>query len=99
MIMRWIAIVIVAALMIGLASSLPGCGNVYLSGDAMTCTEMSAVDAFNAAQRAEADANLPNWTKCYLDENFKQWRSYVRSAKADMTWGPQLPEEKAVGGG
>lgn len=65
----------------------------------MTCTEMSAVDAFNAAQRAEADANLPNWTKCYLDENFKQWRSYVRSAKADMTWGPQLPEEKAVGGG
>jgi hypothetical protein len=96
--MRWIGIVFTALVVIALAGSLAGCGNVYLSGDAMTCTEMSVADAFNAAQRAETDANIPNWTKSYLDENFKQWRSYLRSAKKDMTWGPQLPEEKAVGG-
>ena len=31
--------------------------------------------------------------KSYLTENFKQWRSFVRSAKADLTWGPKLAGE------
>lgn len=93
---RWIMIASVAAIMIAMATCLPGCGNVYLSGDALTCTEVSATDAFNAAQRAQPDPNIPNWMKGYLDENFKQWRSYVRSAKRDMTWGPTLPEERGL---
>jgi hypothetical protein len=91
---RWIVIVWVAALMIALASSLPGCGEVYLSGDALTATETSANDAFSATNRAAADANCPLWTKLYLDENFVQWRSYVRSARRDMEWGPRLDAEK-----
>jgi len=92
--MRWIAIVFTALVLIALSSSLPGCGNVYLSGDAMTCTEMSAIDAFESAQRTVGDPNVPVWTKMYLELNYKQWRSFVRSAKKDMTWGPLLPIEK-----
>jgi hypothetical protein len=39
---------------------------------------------------------MPHWTKVYLDENFKQWRCFVWSAKKDATWGPKLPEEKTA---
>jgi hypothetical protein len=79
--------------MLLVAAMLAGCGNVWLSGDAMTVTENSCTDAYNAAQRADKDANIPNWNKVYLDENFYQWRSYVRAAKANATWGPKLPQE------
>lgn len=85
-----LAVLLVAALCVFF---LPGCGNVQLKGDSMTAAEMSTTDAFNATQRAEKDANIPNWTKAYLDENFKQWRCFVWSAKKDTTWGPKLPEE------
>ena len=69
---------------------LAGCGNVYLRGEALTAAETSAMDAFGAAQRAEAE---PAWQKAYLQENFKQWRSFVRSARKDEAWGPKLEDE------
>ena len=83
----WLMLVLVV---IGLA----GCGNVTLKGEAMTSAEISTLDAFNASQRAGADPNIPHWAQVYLDENFKQWRCFVWSAKKDVTWGPKLPEEK-----
>jgi len=91
---RRIAIVFVAVSMMALASSLPGCGNVELRGDAMTAAETSVGDAYNATNRAASDADCPLWTKLYLDENFVQWRSYVRSARRDLEWGPKLDSDK-----
>jgi hypothetical protein len=73
-----------------------GCGNVYLRGDAATAAETSALHAFEAVQRADADANTPGWEKAYLTENYKQWRFFVQSARKDLTWGPKLPAESAV---
>jgi hypothetical protein len=84
-----LALVLVLAIL-----TVAGCGNVTLKGDSMTAAEMSTLDAFNASQRAGADPNMPHWTQVYLDENFKQWRCFVWSAKKDVTWGPKLPEEK-----
>jgi len=74
--------------------ALAGCGNVTLKGDSMTAAEVSTLDAYNASQRAGADPNMPHWAQVYLDENFKQWRCFVWSAKKDVTWGPKLPSEK-----
>ncbi len=76
-----------------LALVLAGCGNVYLQGEAMTAVEQSTLDAYQAVQRANADAATPAWEKAYLAENFKQWRFYARSAKKDATWGPKLEGE------
>jgi hypothetical protein len=70
-----------------------GCGNVSLSGDGMTAAQTSALDAFQAVQRANADPATPAWEKAYLTENFLQWRYFVRSAKKDLSWGPKLPSE------
>lgn len=70
-----------------------GCGNVYLRGDALTAAETSAMDAYQAAQRAEKEPSTPDWEKAYLAENFKQWRFFVRSAHKDMAWGPKLEGE------
>ena len=70
-----------------------GCGNVSLRGDAMTAAETSALHAHQASKRLRADENAPAWSKDYADENYKQWRFFVRSAKADETWGPQLDGE------
>jgi len=88
------------AMLIGVLAvlSTAGCGNVTLKGDAMISAETSTLDAFNASQRAGADPNIPHWTKVYLDENFKQWRCFVWSAKKDTAWGPKLPSESATGG-
>lgn len=87
---NWLVPIVVYVVLTALtALALTGCGDVYLSGSALTCTEGSAVDAYNAAQRAQPDPNIPLWTKSYLDLNFQQWRSYVRSARRDMTWGPK----------
>ena len=69
-----------------------GCGNVYLQGEAMVAAQQSSLDAYQAVQRA--DTAQPETLKAYLAENFKQWRSFVRAAKKDMTWGPKLEGEK-----
>ena len=90
---RWLILALVLVLAI---LTVAGCGNVTLKGDSMTAAEMSTLDAFNASQRAGADPNMPHWTQVYLDENFKQWRCFVWSAKKDVTWGPKLPEEKTA---
>jgi hypothetical protein len=78
-----------------LACLVAGCGNVYLSGEALTAAETSTLDSWQAVQRASADPSIPAWQKAYLAENFTQWRSFVRAAKRDLNWGPKLPEESA----
>jgi hypothetical protein len=76
---------------------LCGCGNVQLSGTAMTAAEKSTMDAYQSVQRYTAatsrPAGEPTWTAAYLTENFRQWRWFVRAAKRDMSWGPKLPGE------
>ena len=76
---------------------LTGCGNVYLRGEALTAAETSAMDAWQAVQRADKEAATPEWQKAYLAENFKQWRFFVRSARKDETWGPKLEAERPAG--
>ena len=87
--MRMLAIVMAVLVVLGLA----GCGNVYLRGEALTAAETSTLDAFQAAQRASAEPATPAWEKAYLEENFKQWRFFVRSARMDKAWGPKLEGE------
>ena len=79
-----------------LACLLAGCGNVTLRGDAMTAAQESTMDAYQAVLRCGDPATQPasGTIKSYLTENFKQWRSFVRSAKADLTWGPKLAGEQ-----
>ena len=86
------------ALMIGVLAVLAtaGCGNVQLRGESLMAAEVSTVDALNAANRLRPDANTPQWAKVYLDENFKQWRCFVRSARKDDAWGPKLPDEQTT---
>ncbi len=72
---------------------MAGCGNVYLSGDAMTAAESSALDAAGFAQRVEGDGNASTLVRAYAVENAEQWRYFVRSAKKDANWGPALPGE------
>lgn len=74
---------------------LAGCGNVYLSGDAATACENSAMDAYQAVQRANAAAatSQPTWVRPYLSENYKQWRDFVRANRRDQNWGPKLEGE------
>ena len=108
---------------------LSGCGNVYLSGQALTACQTSAMDAYNASQAASGEASgmgvppmsdagvsparaegilpseypstqpasqsapVPPWVQAYLQENYKQWRSFVRSATKDDNWGPKLQGE------
>ena len=83
-------------LMLGLSCvvlGVTGCGNVSLSGDALTAAQQSTMDAYQAAQRGDADPATPGWQKAYLSENFLQWRFFVRSAHKDMNWGPKLKDE------
>ena len=70
-----------------------GCGNVSLQGEALTAAETSTMDAYQAVQRAQADPAMPSWETAYLQENFKQWRFFVRSVRKDLTWGPKLEGE------
>jgi len=80
-----------AAAILALLLALPGCGNVYLSGEAMTAAETSALDAYEAAARArEAGPTIPAFVEGYLYHNFIQWQSFVRAAKNDIKWGPNL---------
>ena len=39
-------------------------------------------------------SNVPPWPTAYHEKNFKQWRFFVRSARKDLTWGPQLSDER-----
>jgi len=83
---------VVLVLMAALAAALlNGCGNVSLRGEGLTAAETSAIHAYEAACRAEAE---PSWQRVYLLENFKQWRSFVRSARNDPSWGPVLEGEE-----
>ncbi|MCE5327902.1 MAG: hypothetical protein LLG01_15960 [Planctomycetaceae bacterium] len=70
-----------------------GCGNVYLQGESATACETSAMDAYLATQKASADPGMPSWSKAYIEENFRQWRYFARSARKDSNWGPKLPAE------
>ena len=79
--------------LLAVAACVGGCGNVNLQGDGLTAAETSAMDAYQAVQRADADAATLAWEKAYLGENFKQWRFFVRSARKDLTWGPKLEGE------
>ena len=89
--MRTIVLILLAGIM------LAGCGNVTLSGEAMTAAERSALDAYQAQARYTAatsrPATDPTWTAVYLRENYKQWRFFVQSAKKDLAWGPKLEGE------
>jgi len=85
----WIGIVVAAVCLLMLA----GCGNVTLKGEALTAAETSTMDALQAVQRAGAEPATPAWQLAYLQENFRQWRLFVRSARKDTTWGPKLPGE------
>ena len=83
-------------LMLGLSCvvlGVTGCGNVSLSGDALTAAQQSTMDAYQAVQRADAEPATPSWEKAYLTENFLQWRFFVRSARKDLNWGPRLEGE------
>ena len=84
----WIGIVVAVVCLL-----LAGCGNVQLKGEALTAAETSTMDALQAVQRASAEPATPAWQTAYLEENFKQWRLFVRSARKDTTWGPKLPGE------
>lgn len=72
---------------------LAGCGNVYLRGDAATACETSALDAYQAVQRSASQPTSPAWVQPYLQENYKQWRSFVQSNRKDTAWGPKLEGE------
>ena len=75
------------------AAVVAGCGNVHVTGDAETCLLSSTQDAYTAYLRLDGNT-APAWVKDYLGENYKQWRYFVRSDKADANWGSRLPEEK-----
>lgn len=73
--------------------TLAGCGNVYLKGEANIAAETSAMDAYNAVNRATTQP-ASGWTeRAYLTENFLQWRDLVRAARKDAAWGPKLEGE------
>lgn len=91
--MRQILLVLIVTALLGL---LAGCGNVSLSGEALQAAQGSAMDAYQAYSRAAVEPATPDWEKAYLLENAKQWRSYVRSAVKDTTWGPKLPDDPAT---
>lgn len=93
--MKRTAIMILVVLGVLAVLMTAGCGNVELRGESLTAAEVSTVDALNAANRLRPDANAPHWAKVYLDENFKQWRCFVRSARKNEAWGPKLPNEQA----
>ena len=89
-------IVLLCFLLVLLAAlSVAGCGNVYLLGDAKTAVQTSAMDSYLSTQKAATDPTTPAWAKAYIEENFRQWRSFARSALKDANWGPKLPGEQA----
>jgi hypothetical protein len=66
-----------------------GCGNVYLTGDALTSVQQSTLDAYTFWERV--DGNAQPLAKAYGQENASQWRYFARAALRDPNWGPKLP--------
>jgi uncharacterized protein YceK len=66
-----------------------GCGNVYLTGDALTGVQQSTLDAYTFWERV--DGNAQPFVKAYGQENVSQWRYFARAALRDQNWGPKLP--------
>ena len=95
--MRKLLVCMMILVLCCLAAGTAGCGNVYLRGEALTAAEISAMDAYQAAQRASAEPATPAWQRAYLEENFKQWRLFVRAAHKDEAWGPTLEAETSAG--
>lgn len=87
---------VVCVLLVLALAHLAGCGNVSLKGEALTAAETSAMDAYQAAQRVQAEPSAPSWVRVYLAENYKQWRFFVQSAHKDLTWGPELKPQPAA---
>lgn len=85
---------LIVAMAVLLVFAMAGCGSVYLRGDAATAAETSTMDAYQAYQRATTQPDSVAWQKAYLQENFCQWRWFVRSARKDMAWGPKLDGEQ-----
>jgi hypothetical protein len=83
----WVAVVSVCLLTSG------GCGNVYLTGDALTSVQTSTLDAYGFLQRVNADANASPLVRGYAVENVQQWRYFARGALRNPAWGPKLPGE------
>ena len=72
-----------------------GCASVQLRGDALTAAETSTLDAYQAVHRSGAVESMRagkqlTWEQSYLKANFEQWRSFVRAARKDLSWGPRL---------
>ena len=85
---------------VGILTCFSGCGNVTLRGDALTAAETSVMDAYQAVHRSGAiDAQRAGttltWEQAYFVQNFQQWRYFVRSDRANPSWGPTLPNERA----
>jgi outer membrane PBP1 activator LpoA protein len=72
-----------------LAVFLAGCGNVNLSGDALTSVQQSTLDSYTFWSRV--DGNAQPFVKAYAQENVTQWRYFARAALRDQNWGPKLP--------
>jgi len=96
--MRKSSLLLLFVAIVGMTCFTSGCGNVHLRGDALTVAETSVMDAYQAVHRSGAieaqRTGTPTWEQVYYVENFKQWRYFVRSARADLTWGPTLPNER-----
>jgi len=76
-----------------------GCASVQLRGDALTAAETSTMDAYQAVHRSGAVESMRagkqlTWEESYFVNNFRQWRSLVRSANKNLNWGPTLPSER-----
>ena len=91
--MKSVKKLLVSMCLLALIAAVGGCGNVSLRGASATAAETSALHAHQAAKRAAADPDMPEWGKVYTAENFKQWRFFVRSNRADENLGPKLDGE------
>ena len=81
---------ITSLIVLAMLACVAGCSNVHVKGEALTALETSALDAYQAAQRAESESA---WQRAYIQENYHQWRFFVRAARKDDKWGPRLEGE------
>jgi len=93
---RVLLLCMMVLLLVSVGVGAPGCGNVSLRGEALTAAERSAMDAHQAAVRAERDLDSSSWVRAYLAENYRQWRFFVRAARLEDAWGPALPGEAST---
>ncbi|MFA6133395.1 MAG: hypothetical protein WC869_05185 [Phycisphaerae bacterium] len=64
-----------------------------LGGTGVPPVSESTAETAVVPSTAATATPAPTWMKAYLEENFKQWRFFVRSARKDLTWGPKLADE------